>query len=148
MKIIIVTGFKGVGKSTYLKELINDDFDGVITICKDRKIKKYEFFLIKENKSLLCCHYDNGMNFNESHFEKVNDYLLALQPPKERDTEGGNIVIDEIGWLELEEKGLYRGFKSLLMSENIDTLYVSMRYDIHKELIEKFNIVDYDLVVL
>ena len=139
MKIIIVTGQKGSGKTTYLKKLINKDVNGVITKCINRKEKKYYFDLINKNRYLLCCYYDNGMKFNKYNFDLVNDYLLALSPL---------VIIDEIGWLELEGQGLYKALNNILNSKTIKKLYISMRYDIYQELIAKFGIIDYDLIDL
>jgi len=140
MKIIIITGQKASGKSTYLKNLVKDDFDGLITSCIDRNTRKYQFELIKTKKKIDCCYYDNGMKFNENGFELVNNYLSEIDKYF--------IIIDEIGWLELESKGLYKGLTSLLSNEKIEKLYISMRYDIYDKLIKKFGILKYELIDL
>jgi len=140
MKIVIVTGEKKSGKTTYLKTISKETFSGVITECINRKERKYQFNLINKNKKLLCCYYDNGMKFNQDNFDIVNDYLMEIN--------NKNIIIDEIGWLELKKSGLYKALKSILKQKDVENLYISMRFDIYKELIKKFNIVDYELINL
>ena len=142
MNIVIVTGQKGSGKTTYLKKLINKNFNGIITECTNRKERKYYFELINKNRYLLCCYYDNGMKFNQDNFDTINGYLLEINNNKK------NLIIDEVGWLELEENGLYKGLTNILRSKTIKKLYISMRYDIYKELINKFGIINYDLIDL
>jgi nucleoside-triphosphatase THEP1 len=140
MKITIITGEKGSGKSTYLEQLINPDFGGLITKCINREEKKYYFELINKNRSLLCCKYDDGMKFNKYNFDIINNYLLEIN--------NKNIIIDEIGWMELEEKGFYNTLNFILKKNNIENLYLSVRYDIHKEILKKFNIDDFVLIDL
>lgn len=140
MNIIIITGQKGTGKTSYLENKINNNFNGIITKCVNRKEKKYYFKLINKNRYLLCCYYDYGMKFNEDNFHIVNDYLLEINTK--------NIIIDEIGWLELEEKGLYLSITNILKNKTIKNLYLSMRYDIYEKLITKFRIIDYELIDL
>jgi len=146
MNIVVVTGKKASGKSKYLKNLIKDDFDGVITNCIDRELKKYEFELIAKKLKLICCYYEfkKGMNFNKVNFNLVNDYLMNML----KSNKLKNIVIDEIGWLELEEKGFHNILTKVLNNKNIQNLYLSLRYDIYKELLRKFNITDYKLIKL
>ena len=142
MNITIITGKKGSGKSTYLRELIKKDktYDGIITICKDRDSKKYLFSLLKKNIELSCCHYDKKMIFEYENFLKVEKYLKKI------DSE--NIIIDEIGWLELEEKGLYNSLKYLLSKKSIKELVISMRFDSYLELIEKFEIKNHKIITI
>jgi len=143
MNITIITGKKGVGKSTYLKKMIKTSkkqYDGIITICRNRDEKKYSFLFLKDNITISCCHYDTKMVFNSNNFIKANNYLKNIKSK--------NIILDEIGWLELENNGLYSGLFSLLSNNNIKNLYISMRFDSYKKLIEKFKIEDYKLVIL
>ena len=146
MNITIVTGEKASGKSKYLTKLITSDFDGVITNCTDRKLKKYEFNLIAKELKLICCYYEvnKGMNFNKGNFILVNDYLMNML----KSNKLNNIIIDELGWLELKEKGFYTSVVKILKNTNIQNLYLSLRYDIYKELINKFDIIDYKLINL
>jgi len=140
INIFIITGEKKSGKTTYLKTLLDNSFAGIITECVSRAERKYYFKLINSNRHLLCCYYDNGMKFNEYNFDLVNDYLTEINTQ--------NIIIDEIGWLELEENGLYRALKLILQENKVKNLYLSMRYDIYKKLIKKFKIVNYELTDL
>ncbi len=140
MNIIIITGQKGIGKTTYLENKINNNFNGIITKCVNRKERKYYFELINKNRYLLCCCYDNGMKFNKDNFDIVSNYLLEINTQ--------NIIIDEIGWLELEEKGLYSSIIDILKNKTVKNLYLSMRYDIYKKLLNKFGIIDYELINL
>jgi len=139
--IKIVTGKIGSGKTSFLKN-IKQGFDGVLTECEDRKKKLYKFNLIKANKKLLCCRYENGMMFNQENFDKVNAYLLESIKKNKK------IIIDELGWLELENEGLYNSVKHIVEERNFELLYLSMRYDIYLKLIEKFEIKEFTLIDL
>jgi nucleoside-triphosphatase THEP1 len=84
------------------------------------------------------------MKFNEYNFNIVNSYLSFIA-----DNEiNGRIIIDEVGWLELKGKGIYLGISKLINSKSIKELYLSVRFDSYKQIIEKFNINDYELVIL
>jgi len=138
VKIKIITGKKGSGKTTYLKSLRNS-YDGIITICDSRERREYSFLLIERDKKISCCYFDKKMIFNSENFKIVNKYLQTI---KSRD-----IIIDEIGWLELENKGLSSSLNYLL-NRNIENLVLTMRFDSYKELIEKYHIKDYELIIL
>ena len=139
-KIIIITGKQGSGKTSILENKIDNETNGVITICENRKLKKYYFKLINTNITLPCCYYEDGMKFNFHNFDKVCEYLDKLDSKK--------IMIDEIGWLELNKKGFYKALKKILKEKNFENLYLSMRYDIHERLIEKFKIENFTLIDL
>ena len=138
MKIKIVTGKQGSGKTTYLKSLVNS-YDGVITICDSREKREYSFLLIELDKKISCCSFDKKMIFNDQNFKTVNKYLQTIGSK--------NIIIDEIGWLELEDRGLSSSLNYLLNSD-IDNLVLTMRFDSYRELIEKYHINDYQLIML
>lgn len=54
------------------------------------------------------------------------------------------VFIDEIGPLELQEKGFFKILSQLLLESN--TVYISVRQTHVENVVEKFTIVNYDLI--
>lgn len=77
-------------------------------------------------------------SYSEAVFEKANDYLCSIT--------SGFVIIDEIGRLELDDKGFARGLRALLDKKEVD-LYIVVREDFLPSVIRKFNIGEYHLIM-
>ena len=137
--IKIITGKIGSGKTSRLLSLIDENSDGIITICKNRNPKEYDFYFIKQKSYLSCCKRNNNENkmyFFENNFLKANEYL--------KEVNAKNIFIDEISYTEyLENKGFHDALIYLLKNKINSNFYLSLRFEFHKEIISKYNI-NYD----
>lgn len=56
------------------------------------------------------------------------------------------VFIDEIGPLEIEEKGLYAVIKKILSLDR--AVYITVREDVFKEAVEKFGLKEYEVLKL
>lgn len=99
--MMVITGEKGVGKTTLLKKIIEEskkDFYGVLS---ERFEKGYYVEDVKTGeKRILCSRERIGFKFRKFYFDPA-----ALQFIKESlERKGEILVYDEIGHLEVEEK--------------------------------------------
>ncbi len=101
MVILVITGERGVGKTTLVKKIIEEskrDFYGVMS---ERFDKGYYVEDIKtKERKILCSEDCIGFKFRKFYFDPA-----ALQFIEESLKRRGEILIyDEIGYLEVEDK--------------------------------------------
>lgn len=101
MVILVITGERGVGKTTLLRKIVEEserDFYGVVS---ERFDKGYYVKDIKtKEKKILCSEEDIGFKFRKFYFDPA-----ALQFVEECLKRKGDILVyDEIGYLEAEGK--------------------------------------------
>ena len=146
-KIIIISQPIRSGKTTALMNRINliTDTDGILSpdVNGVRKI------LLIGKKNLI--HFETlkpedttvigRFNFLNKAFDISNDYLINIQPK-----ENSEIIIDEIGKLELIEKGFFKSLThhlQLIRQPNSNhRLVLIVRDTLLKEVMSKFNIQD------
>lgn len=114
---LLITGSKGVGKSTLVKEILNNynNYGGLTTslIMKEKIPKKVVLadILNQDNQTIIGYNVKNQMQVVLSGFENHGVTILN----KYVNSEKTFIVIDEVGFLELEaikyQKALFNCFK-------------------------------------
>lgn len=157
-KIVFVTGKSGAGKSTLLKEF-NDEFKrknrnaaGVISevVYENGERAGYDVLILKSGERLPLCRTTGGgavklgkFYFDETAFEKINAELI-----KEITENSEIFILDEIGLLEMNKKGLYPSLERLMQTNSIPVMVFSVRKDILDEVKSYFGqgeIIVYDL---
>ncbi len=157
-KIVFVTGKSGAGKSTLLKEF-NDEFKrenrnaaGVISevVYENGERAGYDVLILKSGERLPLCRTTGGGTmklgkffFDETAFEKINAELI-----KEITENPEIFILDEIGLLEMNKKGLYPSLERLMQTNSIPVMVFSVRKDILDEVKSYFGqgeIIVYDL---
>lgn len=135
--IRIYTGAKGSGKTTSLLEYCNNDNNtaGILTPIINGKRCFYDI----ASKAVFDMEYANELNdtaiavgkyfFSKNAFNKANNILKQINATTE-------IVIDEIGPLELKNSGFASVLKELLQQDNVNLLLV-----VREGLVQ--NVIDY-----
>lgn len=116
--IYILTGEIRSGKTTALRNWIvnRNDVDGLL--CPDDKNGKRYFLKVKSGKEFeLETEIGNqeiieigNFKFLKSAFKKANDYLISIAS----ETNYSYLIIDEIGKLELKNKGVHLATEILI----------------------------------
>ena len=134
-KFNLIVGPINSGKTTYCNKL--NVKKGILTISYDEKQTLYtrnletneEFLLMK--RDLNNCYVKN-----EETFKSVNTYLNTIN--------SGEVVIDEVGKIELGKKGYYPALVNLFKKDLI--FYICVRDTNLEEFLTLFNISDYDII--
>lgn len=130
-KIIIISGEQGEGKTTFLEEVIallheeRIDFDGIIAkgIDESGERKGFDLIYLKTGKiyplstttpTVDYTRYGRFF-FDENVFHKVTNLL--------KNTASGFVIIDEVGPLELQDKGWASAIEQLL-NNNTSMIWV------------------------
>lgn len=99
--MIVITGEKGIGKTTLLKKVIEQskrDFYGIIS---ERFCTGYSVEDVKtKKKKILCLKSGPGFKFRNYYFDPAA-FIFIKESLKRR---GDILVYDEIGYLEIEGK--------------------------------------------
>ena len=150
--IFIITGPVNSGKTSTIQKLCNDfpqtTFSGIISqgICSDGIKTGYKIIDIESgNESLLATTepMDTGIRtaryyFYPKGFQFGEDILFNIKDKK-------NVIIDEIGKLELNKKGFYDPLKYLI--ENFKgNMVLVVRDFLVQEVINFFNIKEYIII--
>lgn len=151
--IIIISQPIRSGKTTALMNRINvvKDIDGILSpdVTGDRKI------LFIHNRSLIVFETSHQhdttsigrFHFSNKAFEMANDYLINIQPQFHSE-----IIIDEIGKLELNEKGFFRALVHHLTLVRKDQsnhrLVLVVRDSLLQEVMIKFGIEDAQVITI
>jgi len=149
--IIIITGSRGAGKTTFLLKLIselkNKDShpSGILTpAIYNKDVDKVGFYafdintgekweLGRSDKNLEGPSY-GPFYFSEAGFDKANEILKKVLCKGSED-----VFLDEIGPLELEKGYGFSSVLSLISSFNIDhNLYLVIRPELIDEFIRRF----------
>lgn len=123
--IYILTGPVHSGKSTFLKRLVdqlkneNIRIHGFLTVCvrKDQEIVGYDLLDLKEERTIPFIRREG-----QKEWERVGGYFFIPAGLAEAKfliascTKADILVVDEIGPLELREKGLWSSLRHLLLS--------------------------------
>jgi len=149
-KIFIISGKQGSGKTTFLTKLIehlhkeNKLAGGIIAhgFWKNNERSGFELENIRTGEKIILCQTDpvqgwekfRRFYFNPEGFVFGNS---ALEPEYIANTD--IIVIDEVGPLELEDKGWAQAIKSLLKTTGKPVIFV-VRESLTKDIIKHFKI--------
>lgn len=138
MQLIIFTGEKQVGKTTFMQELIKEEgVNGILSPVLDGK----RYFVSKHQKH-YCMESANNeqvfevgrFRFRKKAFADATDHLLDFWQNNSYHT----IILDELGPLELQNKGFWSCLMRILKMPISKTLIIVVRKSILNEVIEKF----------
>lgn len=155
--IYILTGDIRTGKTTALLNWIIDrkDVDGLI--CPDGKDKKRYFLKVNSKEEFqLEVTSDNNIRpehiikigpfqFLKSAFKKANDFLISFTS----ENENRYLIIDELGKLELKNKGLHISAETLIpqfLNDENQHLILVVRDYLLDDIIKHYNIAEYQLL--
>jgi nucleoside-triphosphatase len=154
--IYILTGDIRSGKTTALLHWIEgrEDVDGLL--CPDDKTGK-RYFLKVKSKQEFKLEIESGndiemdkivvigpFQFLKSAFEKANDYLKSIS----NNSSSKFIIIDELGKLELKNKGLHDAASKLISNKTCNTkhLILVVRSSHLNKIIERYKLSEYTLI--
>lgn len=150
-KLFIITGKKHEGKSTLALELATlakenkFNVNGIISISHNYNEKRagYEVLNLKTNEYKQLATINVIEDFDTVcgpfYFYKEGMKFAHTSLSTENVEENDIIFIDEVGKLELEEKGFYKQIKSLIFSEKQTIIILVTREEYINEVEEKFN---------
>jgi nucleoside-triphosphatase THEP1 len=152
-KIFIITGKMDVGKTTFVKKVIenlkskNIKVGGIYT----QKVKEnnerigYDLVAVQTNKSEIFLRIEGNENLDKIGIFSIFPKALALGTESlkpENNKENQVVIIDEIGKLELENRAWAKGLDELIQFNKSHLLLV-VREDITEKIIEKWNFQNY-----
>ncbi len=152
-KIFIITGKMDVGKTTFVKKVIenlkskNIKVGGIYT----QKVKEnnerigYDLVAVQTNKSEIFLRIEGNENLDKIGIFSIFPKALALgieSLKPENNIENQVVIIDEIGKLELENRAWAKGLDELIQFNKSHLLLV-VREDITEKIIEKWNFQNY-----
>lgn len=148
-KVIIITGNKGDGKTTKIRDItdllkdINANIAGFVAVGSWRNGERSSYTLIDlltDEKSVICTDVaTNGYDkqgrfyFNPKAIEFGKGILANVNTKK------CVVVIDEIGPFELDNKVWHSSLRVLLDSTN-NVLLLSVREKLVKDVVKKYNL--------
>ena len=151
--IIIISQPIRSGKTTALMNRINvvKDIDGILSpdvsglrkllFIGNRNLIDFETLHQHDTTSI------GRFNFSNKAFEMANDYLINIQPQSHSE-----IIIDEIGKLELNEKGFFRALvHHLTLVRKVEShhrLVLVVRDSLLQEVMMKFEIDDAQVITI
>ena len=146
-KIIIISGGKASGKTTFLKELSDlcknkkIDVKGILSIgyWKENKRISFDLLNIEDEKLLKLCDLDSfsTIKFGKFFFD-LNTIKTGNQIIKNA-LDASLIIIDEIGLWETEDGGWAEGLRFLL-NNKFNYLVISVRDEFTDKICSYFNL--------
>ncbi len=148
-RIVILTGEKRTGKTTVLTGWMdnNSTTGGILTPDKSGKrvIVHYpgkKIFPLQTDRAGSETVHVGRFYFFKKSFELANNLLLEdINSP-----DLSWVVFDEIGLLELNEKGLYPSFIRALQQTHTSNILLVVREGLVREIVEKFMIQDAEII--
>ncbi len=152
-KIVIITGKMDIGKTTFIKKVIenlkskNIKVGGIYT----QKVKEnnerigYDLVAVQTNKSEIFLRIEGNENLEKIGIFSVFPKALALGIESlklENNKENQLVIIDEIGKLELENKAWAKSLDELIQF-NKNHLLLVVREDITEKIIKKWSLQNY-----
>ena len=151
--IYILTDDIRTGKTSALLNWVKNrnDVDGLL--CPDGNDRKRYFLKVKSKKEIeLEVEFESEktitigpFHFLETAFEKANEFLIALNTK----TKSQYLIIDELGKLELKDKGLHDSAIKLIpdyMFNDNKHLIIVVRTSLLDEIINHYQINEYTLI--
>ncbi|MEG8945928.1 nucleoside-triphosphatase [Rosettibacter firmus] len=148
-KIYIITGLSKTGKTTRLMNwaLNQKSIDGILQPVVDGKRCFYHI----SSRTLMLLGSDDDFNtikvgkykFNQEAFKWANEKLINTS-----DKNYEWLVIDEIGLLELQGKGLDKSIKIILKNSTSMNLIFVIRESLLNKALQHYNIKDYQILEL
>lgn len=155
--IYILTGKIRSGKTTALLEWVKDrkNVDGLL--CPDDDNGKRYILKIKSKKELEI-EIDNkpeeiiaigNFRFLKSAFNEANDYLMSIAYNSETSEENKYLIIDEIGKLELKNKGLHAAAEKMIpdfMTNETQHIILVVRDYLLEAVLRHYSISEYEIL--
>ena len=143
MKISIVTGPIRSGKTTYLQKLIKEkkDLAGILSpVMND--IRFFQNIVNGEMKSMETTSEDSSaLQIGRFHFSQIAFDWASEVIENACSNQTDVVIVDEIGPLELQDKGFAKLLKSILMKNNFSgELILVIREKMLDEILLFFNI--------
>jgi nucleoside-triphosphatase THEP1 len=125
-KMIVITGDRGIGKTTLLRNVIEQSKKSFCGILSER-FEKGKGYYVEDvrtrEKRILCSESGTGLKFGKFYFDP--DALRFIEESLKR--KGDILSYDEIGYLEVEEKiGIWEFLREpaivIVRKELVDTI--------------------------
>lgn len=148
--IVIITGKKGEGKTTFLLEMVNNfkekkaETAGILQLGFWENNKRHHFDIIdiKTNQRMELCNIvdnENQQKFGSFYFNN-NAFDFGKKALSTESVTNANIVfIDEVGMLEIQDKGWAESVTNLLESFQ-KTIVLAVREDFVMAVTEKWQL--------
>ncbi len=152
-KVFIITGSVGQGKTTYLQKIIeilkenNILISGIYSprIMENNDTIGYDIIDIESNKSEILLRKNSNNNY-----EKIGKYYIYPQGfshgneilKLSKNIDNKIVVIDEVGFLELENKGWANNISELIKETN-KHLLITVRENLVENVINKWEFKNY-----
>lgn len=146
-KIYIVTGNIGAGKTNLIQNIVsklkaeNISVAGIVTtrIIENEITTGYDILNVSSNERAIFLR-----TFGDDNQQRIGKYFiyaegLKLGENSLKSTDAKLIVIDEIGKLELDEKGWHNALTQII-SNSKNLLLLSVREEVINEVLEKYRI--------
>lgn len=152
-KIIIFTGKVNSGKTTYISNIILNKVNqnispirGILSLgefSEDGKKSYYLYNIETKEKKYLAGEKLIPANINMGKFYFSEEtFLWGNEILKQLGNYQSGVIIDEIGFLELNEGGFYSGLTALLKNPP-KTLILIIRESLVDKVIKKFGLTEY-----
>jgi len=149
MSIVIFSAPVHSGKTTSLMNWCSNKNNVHGILMPDiNGVRKFLNIYTDEIFDAVCNHPEQSMDeltsigqyhFYETAFTKANNILLNISPSVK------HIIIDEIGKLELQQKGLYKGAIQLL-NRNAQNIILVVRDSLVEAVTSAFHLTNYSIV--
>ena len=150
-KIRILSGEKGQGKSSRLKEVFAGvpGAVGIITLRREGDLR--DFYILSSGESWSMQGAENyagpwlevgRFRFSAEAFDRASQYLLEAA----RNTGTKLLIVDEVGPLELRNEGFYKALKEVMKNPAGPDLLLVVRSELVEEMKQFFAIPDAELL--
>ncbi len=149
--ILILTGNQGVGKTTFLEELIkilrykSISVGGILSkgYWKDNERDSFDIVNIKTGQSVLLCdkiYSEDSIKFKDFYFKHRGIHFGEKALDKSNFRSKDIVAIDEIGGFELEDKGWSKKINDLMKTKKLNMIWV-VRKCFVELVIKKWNVI-------
>jgi nucleoside-triphosphatase THEP1 len=150
-KIRILSGAKGQGKSSRLKEVFADvpGAEGILTLRREGDLRDFCKLTSGESWSMQGAENYAGpwlevgrFRFSAAAFDRASQYLLetAWHPDTKL------LIVDEVGPLELRKEGFYNALKEVMENPAGPDLLLVVRSELVEEVKQFFGIPDAEVL--
>ncbi len=153
--LIIITGKRGEGKTTFMKELSEILFEKRFNVCgficpvkyKENIRQSYRFYDLASKKEMELCTIKENKDWEKTGCFYFNPETVIYGNSlliNSRENTSDIIVIDEIGQLELNGSGWAKGISYI--AENVETNVIAViRKDFINDVISKWKFTNYKI---
>ncbi len=143
-KHLIITGKKGVGKTTFIKSIMPQNAKGLITYAVWGKAKTPDCIMAKKlgSSTAKICAIPHGtrMKINADAFNDMAKHLYEIKNSDEK-----FVFIDEIGYIESEHENYCNAIKQLFENKNIVAVLKKEKTSLQTQILQRSDIFLLDL---